>query len=145
MSAKTWNYHCPWGFIRRAHCYLAAGVNLGVDATDQRCGGSASSRSHGHLRVLEDADRFPNEDQQRSPQCRHHPAHNGGRPWTVPLRRPARTPGPSRARHDDLPGAVGVMQTHGMAPAVPAVEVTHNAHAPCARRPDREGDAAHPV
>src|SRR5262252_7576591 len=37
------------------------------------------------------------------------------------------------------------MKTHGMAPAVPAVEVADDAHTPCARRPHREGDTAHAV
>ena len=46
-----------------------------------------------------------------------------------------------QARHKQLPYAVGMAQAHGVATAVPAVEITHHRDAPRIRRPHGK---AHP-
>ena len=49
----------------------------------------------------------------------------------------------SHAGQENFPDAAAEQFAHGVHPAVPMVEVAHDADAPCVRRPDGEGAAAH--
>ncbi|MNH11885.1 hypothetical protein D3C79_714130 [compost metagenome] len=51
----------------------------------------------------------------------------------------------AQARHEQLPHPGAVAQAHGVAAAIPVVEVTHHRHPPRVRRPHRETHAVDPI